>query len=668
MAQLKRLGVMVKVSELVYLTNEDRFMNIKALLCLNLACLLLIMAGCDNHGQPSRQRIRLIPLEDFFRNPEKTSFKISPDGNYLSFLMPWEHRLNIYVQKIGTEQVVRITQAKQRDITNYLWANNQRLVYLMDQNGDENYRVYGVNIDGSDFKDLTPFDKVKVRVIDDLEDIPDEILIGMNRRDPKLFDAYRLNIKSGELRLVGDNPGNISGWLTDNAGQLRVAVATDGLRDTLLYRQTEADPFKAIATTSFKDTLAPLFFTFDNQYLYVSSNLGRDKQAIYRYDLAGGKLLDLIYEHPDVDVGELLRSKNRQVITGVSFFTDKRRYHFFDKDRAQLQNFLQQKLPGYEVVAGDGGMNLKSKDENRVIVRTYSDKSLGAYYLYTKSSGELKELAEVSPWLHETELADIQPISYQSRDGLTIHGYLTLPKGVEPKNLPVIINPHGGPWARDHWGFNPEVQFLANRGIAVLQMNFRGSLGYGKGFWEAGFKQWGRKMQDDVTEGVHWLIDRGTADPKRIGIYGASYGGYATLAGVTFTPDLYACGVDYVGPSNLFTLLASLPPYWGLEIQKFYEMVGDPVKDKDLLQAVSPFFHADQIKSPLFVAQGAHDPRVKKAESDQIVAALKKRGVVVQYMVKDNEGHGFHNEENRFDFYRAMEKFLGKYLGNNGGK
>ena len=633
------------------------------LLCWWIAGMLIVMAGCSEKTPPPPKEVRLIPMQDFFRNPEKARFKVSPDGEYLSFLMPWQHRLNIYIQKIGQDQAVRITESTQRDITDYRWASDQRLIYLMDKNGDENYRAYGINGDGSGFKELTPFANVRVSIIDDREDIKNEMLIGMNKRNPKFFDAYRLNIYTGELKMVGENPGNISGWLADNAGQLRVAVTTDGVNETLLYRKTEADPFRAIVTTDFRDTLAPLFFTFDNQYLYVSSNLGQDKEAIYRYDIEQGKLLDKLYENPEVDVHDLLRSKARKVITGVSFFTDKRHYYFFDKARRQMQEFLQEQLPGYEVVAGDEGRNLRSKDETKVIVRTYSDKSLGAYYIYNQRNHELKKLADVSPWLQEAELADIQPIQYQSRDGLTIHGYLTLPKGVEPKNLPVVVNPHGGPWARDHWGFNPEVQFQVNRRLAVLQMNFRGSTGYGKAFWQAGFKQWGRKMQNDITDGVQWLIQQGIADPKRVGIYGGSYGGYATLAGVTFTPDLYACGVDYVGPSNLFTLLATLPPYWGLELQKFYEMVGDPVKDKELLTAVSPLFHADRIKAPLFVAQGAHDPRVKKAESDQIVVALKKRGIDVLYMVKDNEGHGFHNEENRFDFYRAMEDFFGKHLG-----
>jgi dipeptidyl aminopeptidase/acylaminoacyl peptidase len=268
----------------------------------------------------------------------------------------------------------------------------------------------------------------------------------------------------------------------------------------------------------------------------------------------------------------------------------------------------------------------------------------------------------VAPWLNPDQLAPMKSIEYKSRDGLTIHGYLTLPLGREPKNLPAVVIPHGGPWARDTWGYDPEVQFLANRGYAVLQMNFRGSTGYGRKFWEASFKQWGKTMQDDITDGVQWLTKQGVADPKKVAIYGGSYGGYATLAGVTFTPDLYAAAVDYVGVSNLFTFMKTIPPYWKPYLDMFHEMVGDEVKDKELLAATSPALHADKIKTPLLVAQGAQDPRVNKAESDQIVDGLRKRGVDVEYMVKDNEGHGFHNEENKFAFYEAMEAFLAKHL------
>ncbi len=606
----------------------------------------------------SNKEIRLIPLRDFFKNPDKTSYKLSPNGQYISFMKPWKKRLNVHVQKIGEDKVIRITKAEKRDISGYMWANNNRILYIQDKGGDENFHAYAVNIDGTNPKQLTPFDKVRVQLIDKLENSPDEVLIGLNKRNPRIFDVYRLNINTGKMYMIAQNPGNIQGWVTDNDGKLRVAITSDGVNQSLLYRKTEKDVFKTIITTNFKDAISPLFFTFDNKFLYVSSNINRDKRAIYKYDIEKGKHLDLIYENKDVDVSTLLSSDKRKIITGVAYTKAKRSYHFFDKQREELQNNLEKLLPGYEVAVSS-----MSKDETKVLVRTYSDKSRGAYYYYNISKKELKKLVDVSPWINEDEMADMTPIKYQSRDGLTIHGYLTLPKNVKAKKLPVVVNVHGGPWARDNWGFNSEVQFLANRGYAVLQMNFRSSTGYGKAFWQKGFKQWGLTMQDDITDGVNWLIKKGIADPKKVGIYGASYGGYATLAGLAFTPDLYACGVDYVGVANLFTILKSLPPYWELGRKMFYEMMGDPVKDKALLEKISPVFHADKIKAPLFIAQGAKDPRVKKAESDQMVAALKKRGIDVPYMVKDNEGHGFRNEENRFDFYEAMEPFLAKYLG-----
>jgi dipeptidyl aminopeptidase/acylaminoacyl peptidase len=592
-------------------------------------------------------------------------------------MQPWENRMNVHVQKIGEDKEVRLTSATERDIAGFIWAGNDRIAFVQDKGGNEDFHLFVVDINGENLKELTPFEGVRVTIVDDLEDedeymligmnqtivddLEDEdeyMLIGMNQRNPRVFDVYRINIISGEKEMIAENPGNIIGWQTDNSGKLRIAITSDGVNSSVLYREKETDDFKTILTTNFRETLEPLFFTFDNQHIYASSNLGRDKQVIVKYDVANAKELEVLYQHPDVDVSRLLRSKKRKVITGVSFNTDKRHYHFFDEERKNLQKILQQKLPNVEVV-----VTSMSKDETKVMVRTYSDKSLGAYYFYNIETEEFKKLVDVSPWLNEEHMADMQPIKYESRDGLTIQGYLTLPKGVEPKNLPVVVNPHGGPWARDYWGFRSEVQFLANRGYAVLQMNFRGSTGYGREFWEISFKEWGKSMQDDITDGVNWLIDQGIADSTKVGIYGGSYGGYAVLAGLTFTPDLYACGVDYVGVSNIFTLLQTIPPYWEPMREMFYAMVGDPEKDKELLEAASPLFHADKIQAPLFVAQGANDPRVKQAESDQIVNALKERGIDVPYMVKENEGHGFRNEENRFDFYGEMEKFLGQHLG-----
>lgn len=621
---------------------------------LLLVAVSIFIFGCA----PKEEMSRLIPMEDFFRNPEKTGFSLSPNGEHLAFLKPWETRLNVHVQKIGEEEATRITSATERDIAGYFWANNNRIAYVQDTAGDENYRLYAVNIDGSDIKELTPFEKVRVQPIDRLKDDDEHILISMNKRDVRVFDAYRININTGEMDMIAQNPGNIVDWQTDHEGNLRIATTSDGVNTSVLYRDTEKDEFQTLITTNFKETLTPLFFTFDNKNLYVASNIGRDKTAIYAYDIKNKETTQLIFEHQEVDVASLLRSDKRKKITGVAYVIEKRHYHFFDEDREQLQKDLEERLPGYEVAVAN-----MSKDETKVLVRTYSDRSLGAYYYLNRDTNEFMKLADVSPWLNKEELAEMKPITYTSRDGLTIHGYLTLPEGLKLKNLPVVVNPHGGPWGRDSWGFNPEVQFLANRGYAVLQMNFRTSTGYGRKFWEAGFKQWGLAIQDDITDGVKWLIDQGIADPERVGIYGGSFGGYATLAGVAFTPDLYACGVDYVGISNLFTLIKTIPPYWEPMREMFYEMMGHPEKDKELYEKVSPLFHADKIMAPLFVAQGANDPRVNKAESDQIVEALKKRGIEVEYMVKENEGHGFRNEENRFDFYRAMEEFLAKHLG-----
>jgi dipeptidyl aminopeptidase/acylaminoacyl peptidase len=605
-----------------------------------------------------RKKTPIIPMEDFFRNPEKSSFNISPSGNYIAYMKPWRNRMNIFVTDMTNKKELRLTSSEDRGIYGFTWLTNKRIGYIKDDGGDENIHFFAVNIDATNEIDLTPFDNVQARIIDDLENDTEHVIIGLNKRNSQIHDPFRVNINNGEMEMIAENPGNISRWMTDHNGKLRIAITSDGVETSILHRELESDDFELILTTDFKISVLPLFFTFDNKNLYVTSNREQDKSAIYEFDLSSAKEKKLIYKNDEVDVSRLMYSKKRKVLTGVSYTIAKNEMIFFDTPRKDIQNNLEVKLPDYEVNI----INF-SKDESKAVVVSSSDKSRGTYYYYDVEKNNLTELGKVSPWINEDHMAEMNPIKYKSRDGLSIHGYLTIPRNSDGKNLPIVVNPHGGPWARDNWGYNSQIQFLANRGYAVLQMNFRGSTGYGREFWEKSFKEWGRSMQDDITDGVKWLIEKGIADPERIAIYGASYGGYATLAGLTFTPELYACGVDYVGVSNIFTLLETLPPYWELGRKMMYEMIGNPETEKELIKKASPIFHVDKIKVPLFVAQGANDPRVKQDESDQIVKALEAKGVEVPYMLKDDEGHGFYNEENQFDFYREMEIFLKKHLG-----
>ena len=600
-----------------------------------------------------------IPLEDFFKNPETFQYRISPDGMYYSYMKPYMNRQNIHIRKVGSDEELRITSDTARDIPMHYWANNSQILYLQDKGGDENHHLFLASVDGSEVKDMTPYDGVKVNIINDLPDIEDEVIVGMNKNNPQLFDPYRLVLSTGELSQIAENPGNITGWMMDHDGKLRIAYTTDGTTTGILYRDSEEDDFTEMINTDFKESFYPMFFTFDNQRLYVASNLGRDKLAAIEYDPKSKAEIKELFVHDKYDINGVHYSRKRKVLTYIDYDSWKNEFHFLDKEYEKIANKIFKELNAEEI-----SVLSSTKEEDKFIFVTSGDRAGVNYYIYDTNGDKIDLLAITRPWLKEDQLAEMKPVSYEARDGLLIEGYLTLPTGREAKNLPVVINPHGGPWARDNWGYNPEIQFLANRGYAVLQMNFRGSTGYGKEFWVKSFKEWGRKMQDDVSDGVQWLVDQGIADPNRIAIYGGSYGGYTTLAGLTITPEIYAAGIDYVGVSNLFTFMNTFPPYWEPYRQMMYEMVGNPANEEDSLRMVetSPALNAEKIVAPLLIAQGANDPRVKKAESDQMVEALKARGIDVEYIVKDNEGHGFSNEENRFEFYRAMESFLAKHL------
>jgi len=626
--------------------------RIYLLLPLALALMTSLGAGAPQ----ARAQVKQYAVEDFFRTPDQSGFALSPNGQYVLMLKPYEKRKNVFVQKIGETATTQLTKVTDRDLAVAFWKGDEHVLYLKDNGGDENWRLYSVGIDGKGEKALTP-ENVVCDIVDQLDDHPTDVLISLNERNPQLFDVYRLNVVTGERKLVAENPGNITGWITDHTGAIRIAMTTDGVNTGFMFREKETDAFKQIKTYDFRTTVAPIFFTFDNKNVYALSNENNDKTALIIMDPRTGKQIEQLYVNPDFDIDGVEYSEKRKVLTYATFSGEKTGYKFFDKTAEDTYNKLVKLLPGQDVF-----ISSENKAEDRLLVRAFSDKSLGSVHLYDVKTNKLTKLADYSPWINPADMADMKPVKYTARDGLTIHAYLTLPKGKPAKNLATVILVHGGPWARDSWGWQPEVQMLANRGYAVLQVNYRGSTGYGRKFWEASFGQWGLRMQDDLTDGVKWLIEQGIADPKRVGIYGGSYGGYATLAGLAFTPDLYACGVDYVGVSNLFTFMETIPPYWEPYLEMMYVMVGHPEKDKDRLTATSPALNVDKIKAPLFVAQGAKDPRVNIDESDQIVNALKARGIDVPYLVKENEGHGFRNEENRYEFYNAMLAFLNKHL------
>lgn len=652
-------------------------MSLNPGLALTAAALTVLVAGCTTSSTTSgtapmataEAAPPLLPMRDFFRNIDRGYFRVSGDGRMLGFMQPaagddgQTKRMNIFVQALDGSRPVgeprQLTRESARDISNYFWKGGDTLLYTKDFGGDENFHVVAVDAVSGKVTDLTPFENVRAAVVDDLPQDPLHILVQHNRRDKRAFDVYRVHVKTGAQTLVAQNPGNIVGWQTDHTGAVRMGVASDGVNNTLLYRARESEPFKPLLTTDFRTQVNPQFFDAANTKFYAVSNRGRDKSALVLIDPAKPNAEALIYAHPQVDLDGAAWSRVRQTLALAAYNVDKPGRHYFDAQTRQMFERLEKQLPGYTLA-----LQSATLAEDKYIVAAANDRTQGARYLYDAKADSLTMLGEISPWLKPAQMATVQPIRYTARDGLEIPGYLTLPVGRAAKNLPCVVNPHGGPWARDSWGFNPETQFLANRGYCVLQMNFRGSTGFGRAFWEASFKQWGLAMQDDVTDGVQWLVKQGIADPKRIAIYGASYGGYATLSGVTKTPDLYAAAINYVGVSNLFTFMNTIPPYWEPFRQQMYVMVGNPgdPADKARMTATSPALNADKIKTPLLVAQGARDPRVNKAESDQIVAALRGRGVEVDYIVKDNEGHGFANEENRFEFYAAMERFLAKHL------
>ena len=603
----------------------------------------------------------LIPRDLLFGNPERTSPAFSPDGSRLAWLAPDTNNvLQVWVQTVGKHDDKIVTADKKRGIRLYCWAkDNRTLLYLQDSDGDENFHVYGVDLASGNVRDFTPFQGVRAEIIDLNPDVPDEILLSLNLRDRALFDVHRLNLKTGGIEIDTENPGDVCSWGTDPKFRVRYAqINTPDGGTEIRVRPDEKSPWKSFLKVGPDEILDVLGFTADGQSLYLKSSIGRNTAAVVEKNIMTGEE-KVIAASDEVDAGNVMIHPRRHVVQAVAFSPD--RTHWQVVDPSVKDDFAALG----KVNDGDFYVADRTDADDIWLVGFYSDRAPGQFYRWDRNTQQATYLFTARPKLDGLSMAEMKPVVIPARDGLDLHCYLTLPVGVPSKNLPMVLYPHGGPWHRDMWGFNGDVQWLANRGYAVLQPNFRGSTGYGKKHLNAGNKQWGLKMHDDLIDAVNWAVKEGIADSNKIGIMGGSYGGYCALAAVTFTPDVFACSVDIVGPSNLKTLINTIPPYWKTIRSMLDVRVGkvDDPKEADLVNKASPLGFSNRIVRPLLLGQGANDPRVKQAESEQIVSAIEQNGGSVTYVLYPDEGHGFARPENRTDFNARAEAFLGTYLG-----
>lgn len=616
----------------------------------------ILLSSC---GQVQKET-KLIPKDVLFGNPEKVSPRLSPDGTMMSYRAPVDGVMNVFVGTIGKDDAKVVTKDTLRGISRYFWAaDSKHIMYLQDNGGDENWKLYSVGIETLDFTCLTPFDDVAVQIIDRNKHFPDELIIGMNKEDSTVHDVYHLDLLNGDLTMVAKNPGNVAGWMTDAQFKVRGALMANAQAGfDLMIRDTEKDDWQLLVSWDSQDafTSGPLHFTLDGKSIYIQDSRDANASRLMLLNIATGET-EVIAEDPMYDVGGVVVHPDTYEIQAV----------IFEKDRQEITILDESIREDYEAIRklhhGDIFITSRDDADDTWLVGFTADDGPVPYFSYDRKTKTGTHLFDHRPDLNNYELARMEPISFESRDGLTLHGYITYPIGVSKTNLPMVLNVHGGPWYRDSWGYNPEAQWFANRGYVCLQINFRGSTGYGKDFVNASNREWGGKMHDDLVDGVNWAVDQGIADPTKVAIYGGSYGGYAALVGATFTPDLFCCAVDIVGPSNLISFINTIPPYWSSFLEIMYERVGNPETDEEFLKSRSPLFKADQIKIPMLIAQGANDPRVKQAEAEQIVQALKDNGVEHQYMLFPDEGHGFARPENRLKFYGVAEEFLAKHLG-----
>lgn len=600
-----------------------------------------------------------IPVDDFFRTQDKAYYHVAPDGKSLSYLKLQDKKLDLFVEDIETGTVKQLTHLNEKSISFYFWTSDNELIYYTeDESKERKSDLFVVSKDGISQKQLSSNEKNKVRVIEDQLIDDKYIIVASNKRDSTVFDVYRLNVRTGKMDIAAKNPGNITEWVTDNKGILKLAVASDGVNETLLYRENESLPFKPVTTNNFETTLQPVAFAEnETDVLFAISNVKRDKNALVVLDLKTGKEKQVLFGNDTLNVVDAKYSKTKKKMIFVTCESWKKEKFYLDDSTKVRYSKIDKLLPNTEWRIMD-----KDKGDNVFVIRTYTDQNPGSYYLYISGQDKLKKLADINPSINEKDMSKMKPINYKSSDGLTINGYLTLPKGKKTTNLPVVVLPHNGPGGRNTWGYNADVQFLANRGYAVLQVNYRGSGGYGKSFYAAGFKEWSDKIQEDVNDGVKWLISRKIANPEKIAIYGNGLGGFIALNCLYKNPDIYSCGGSNSGVISLFSYLTTIPPFLKSNLQMYYEIFGNPETDTDYIRFASPVFHADRFKAPVFIAQNPKDPRVNVAQGVQFVKELKKRNVPVTYIEKEEGPNPVLRQQGRTALYKALEAFLQENL------
>jgi len=616
---------------------------------------LLFFLICSAFACKHQDKAGILPVDAFFKSQDKIGYRISPDGSNLSYLRLEGKNQNLYIENIATGKDKKITQLKDKNIIFYLWVSRNELIYYKEFDADKRQSdIFIINKDGSNERQLTNNETSRIKILEDQLADDKYLLVSSNKRDSTVFDVYRLNVRNGVMEMAARNPGNITDWITDSEGKLRLATSSDGVNQTLLYRQKETMAFKPVLTNNFKTTFRPIAFSYDEpNVVYAISNINRDKSALVEVDCNTGKEIRILFSSDSLNITDAQYSKRKGRMSFVVYETWKKEKYFLDNSIKLLYHSLDSLLPKTETKVIE-----RDKAERVYIVRTFTDRNPGSYYLYFAETKKLRKLSDFNSAIREEEMCEMKPISYTTRDGMKIQGYLTLPLNKKAEKLPVVVLPHDGPFGRDLWGYNPEVQFLANRGYAVFQVNYRGSSGYGKAFVASGFKQWGCKIQHDISDGVKWLTDKNIADPKRIAIYGTGFGGHIALNGLSSGQDTYVCGASSSGVINLFTYLKSIPPFLKPNLQMFYEIIGNPLTDVDRMKQSSPLFQTDRINAPVFIAQDIKDPNINVGETIQFVKNLQKRGVSVTYM--ENEGHPIFgkSEENRQRFYTALEQFL----------